>query len=79
MENKADNLCGGTYSAFSSPNEILSERDSCMSCSMHRIRSCAHTLRRDQESGTQVRVEIGMWKKLFKGRVEASAGEYMEV
>ncbi len=44
MENKADNLCGGTYSAFSSPNEILSERDSCMSCSMHRIRSCAHVL-----------------------------------
>ena len=34
---------------------------------MHRILSCAHTLRRDQESGTQVRVEIGMWKKLIKG------------
>jgi len=35
-----------------------------MTCSLHRIWSCAHTLRRDQESGTQVGVEIGMWKKL---------------
>jgi hypothetical protein len=49
---------------LSSPNEILSGRDSCMSCSMHRIRSCAHSLRRDQESGMQAGVEIGMWKKL---------------
>ena len=38
-----------------------------MSCSMHRIRSCVHTLRRDQESGIQAGVEIRMWKKLFKG------------
>jgi hypothetical protein len=52
---------------LSSPNEILSGRDSCMSCSMHRIRSCAHTLRRDQESGMQAGAKIGMWKKLFKG------------
>ena len=48
-------------------NETLSERDSCMSCSMHRIRSCAHTLHRDQESGVQAGVELEMWKKLFKG------------
>jgi hypothetical protein len=38
-----------------------------MSCLMHRVRSCAHTLRRDQESGMQAGVKIGMWKKLFKG------------
>jgi hypothetical protein len=38
---------------LSSPNETLSGRDSRLSCSMHRIRSCAHTLRRDQESGMQ--------------------------
>jgi hypothetical protein len=81
MENKADNLCGGhmwisAYTNFqhqskslglSSPNEILSGRDSCMSCSMHKIRSCAHTLRRDQESGGQAGVELETWKKLFKG------------
>ena len=42
-------------------------KESCMSCSMHRIWSCAHTLRRDQESGVQAGVELGMWKKLFKG------------
>ena len=34
----------------SSPNEILSGKDSCMSCLMHKIQSCVHTLRRDQQS-----------------------------
>ena len=52
---------------LSSPNEIVYGRDSCMSCSMHKIRSCAHTLRRDQEKRDASRSEIGMWKKLFKG------------
>ncbi len=52
---------------LSSPNEIVSGKDSCMSCSMHRIRSCAHTLRRDQGSGGLAGVELEMRKKLFKG------------
>ena len=34
---------------------------------MHKIRSYAHTLRRDQESGGQAGVELETWKKLFKG------------
>jgi hypothetical protein len=52
---------------LSSPNEILSGRDSCMGCSMHKIRSCAHTLRRDQESGGQAGVELETWEEAFQG------------
>ena len=52
---------------LSSPNEIVSGWYSCMSCSMHKIRSCAHTLHTDQESGVQAGVELELWKKLFKG------------
>ncbi len=40
--------------------------NSCMSCSMHRIWSSAHTLCRDQESGMKAGVEIGMRKNPFK-------------
>ena len=52
---------------LSSPNEIVSGKDSCMSYSMHKIRSCAHTLRRDQGSGGLAGGELVTWKKFFKG------------
>jgi hypothetical protein len=38
-----------------------------MSYSMHKIRSCAHTLRRDQGSGGLAGGELETWKKFFKG------------
>ena len=34
---------------------------------MHKIRSCAHTLRRDQGSGGLAGGELVTWKKFFKG------------
>ena len=45
----------------------LSGKGSCMSCLMHKIRSCVHTLRRDQESGMGVGTGKALWKKLSKG------------
>ena len=38
-----------------------------MSYSMHKIRSCAHTLRRDQGNGGLAGGELVTWKKFFKG------------
>ncbi len=43
------------------------QRKGRLSCLMHRIRSYAHTLRRDRESGVSIGAKIGLWKKLFKG------------
>ena len=57
MENQADNLWGRHMWISAYTNIQQQSQGTWMSCSMHKIRSCAHTLHRDQESG----VQDGLW------------------
>jgi hypothetical protein len=52
---------------FLSPKETQSEEDSCTSCLMHKTRSCAHTLHKDQVRGVRDGAGKVRWEKLFKG------------